>query len=792
MLILTSILSPMMSVTAENSLEASTDQEISPDASREIIELKFIEGSTFRLREGMLTTQQPDDLIGINGVVAAFSVDRIERLFSQPEEEIEAERADLLTRTGEAIPDLNLWYRFWVPEGEDIDDLIKALNALPEVQTAYAAPLPAQPLSIELPTYLPDPDTPPAIPNYESNQGYLNAAPGGIDAKYAWTLAGGKGQNVQIVDVEYSWNGSHVDLPSISLVNGVQYLGYGDDHGTAVQGELVAKKDGVGVSGIAYQAVSKFSSPCPNSACSGYNPAGAINAAQTNTVSGDVILIEQQTGVCGTSDYGPLEWIQSVYDAIKVATTTGRIVVEAAGNGNVNLDGASCNNLFNRSNRDSGAIIVGAGAAPTGTQTARSRLSFSSYGSRVDVQGWGERVYTTGYGSLYSGTGKNEWYTATFGGTSSASPIVAGAAALLSSVAQARGISLTPFQIRSKLVSTGSPQQAATGFPVTQHIGPLPNVKAAINTLGAANVPVPIAPKVSVATHRPTYKWSKVPNAQAYIVQVYQGTTKKFAKQLPVGICSSGTCKFTPKWILADGNYKWRVRAKVGGTWRTFSAFTNFNVATEFHYQFTLPKSLDRWNVAFGPWSLSGGKYRSDGLSPYWNSAFHNGLYPTLSFIVSMRRFNTAGPNSLFVRGTPYPLASNKYWSDGYQFSYANNGVFGVWKMIDGNYTCLQPWTSTPAINQYDWNTLKVKAKDNILKFYINNQLVWSGTDSTYSTGKVGVGFYKGDSASQAFAMDYAHLYTYVPTIALETDVWAELGETNFEWDNPLIVPHAP
>jgi hypothetical protein len=305
-------------------------------------------------------------------------------------------------------------------------------------------------------------------------------------------------------------------------------------------------------------------------------------------------------------------------------------------------------------------------------------------------------------------------------------------------------------------------------------------------------VPKTISPKVSVATHRPTYKWSKVPNAQAYIVQVYQGSTKKFAKSVPASVCASGTCKFTPKWILADGNYKWRVRAKVGGTWRAFSPFTNFNVATEFHYQFTLPKSLDRWNVAFGPWSLSGGKYRSNGLSPYWNSVFHDGLYPTLSFIVSMQRFNTSGPNSLFVRGTPYPLASDKYWSDGYQFSYSNSGVFGVWKMIDGGYTCLQPWTSTSAINQYNWNTVKVKAKDNILKFYINNQLVWSGTDSTYKTGKVGVGFYKADSTSQALAIDYAHLYTYVPTIDLETDVWAEFGETFSEWDNPNIVPQLP
>jgi hypothetical protein len=634
---------------------------------------------------------------------------------------------------------------------------------------------------------------PPAIPNYQSYQLYLNAAPIGIDAKYAWGLAGGRGQNVQILDVEYSWNGGHVDLPSIQLIYGIEYLGYGDDHGTAVNGEIVAKPDGVGVTGISNQSKAKFSSPCPNSDCIGYNPAGAINAAKTNSLYGDVILIEQQTSVCGTTNYGPLEWIQSVYDAIKLATASGRIVVEAAGNGNVNLDGSNCNNLFNRSYRDSGAIIVGAGAPPGWSQTARSRMYFSSYGSRVDVQGYGAGVYTTGYGDLYTGTGKNEWYTDKFSGTSSASPIVAGAAALLSSVAQARGISLTPIHVRYKLVSTGSPQQAAVGFPITEHIGPLPNVKGAINTLTSPTVPTPISPSVSVATHKPTYKWSKVLKAQAYILQVYQGTTKKFAKLVSPTICGTTTCSITPTWILPDGNYKWRVQAKVSDIWRPFSAFTDFNVATEFHYKFTLPSSLDKWNIAYGPWNLNNGWYRSAGLSPAFNSVFHNGLYPTFSYIVRMRRINSPGnANSLFLRGTVYPLDAEKIWASGYLFEFANDGYFSVWKIIGGTYTALKGWTATSAIKPYDWNKLKVMGKGHLLKFYINEQLVWAGLDSDIATGKVGAGFYKYDSSWQPLLIDYAHLYTYVPDIENEKDVWAELGVTNNEWDNPNMSPPGP
>jgi len=44
-----------------------------------------------------------------------------------------------------------------------------------------------------------------------------------------------------------------------------------------------------------------------------------------------VILIEQQASVCSLSDYGPVEWYQSIYDAIHASTAAGRTVVEAAG-----------------------------------------------------------------------------------------------------------------------------------------------------------------------------------------------------------------------------------------------------------------------------------------------------------------------------------------------------------------------------------------------------------------------------------------------------------------------------
>ena len=81
-------------------------------------------------------------------------------------------------------------------------------------------------------------------------QGYLDPAPLGMDVRYAWTLAGGRGENVRIVDIEYNWNLEHNDLLTATsdlfvYVKGVNPLSDriadegNKNHGTAVIGMLV-------------------------------------------------------------------------------------------------------------------------------------------------------------------------------------------------------------------------------------------------------------------------------------------------------------------------------------------------------------------------------------------------------------------------------------------------------------------------------------------------------------------------------------------------------------------------
>lgn len=368
--------------------------------------------------------------------------------------------------------------------GADAKKIAKALNNQKSIWKAYVAPRPV-----------------PAMPsgsaagsrNFEPSQGYLYDAPNGIGAEEVWSLAGARGKGVTICDIEGNWNRKHEDLPQgIPLLGGtvINDLGW-RNHGTAVLGEMVSISDSKGCVGISHQANAAVHSAVISGV---FNAAGAINNAASSLKAGDVILIElQATGPNGK--YVAMQFWPDIFTAIKAAVDKGITVVEAAGNGDENFDQA----VFSGTGlqKDSGAIIVGAGVPPTNhvdfdgfgaglpsyasLGVPRSRIFFSNYGKIVNVQAWGWHVTTLGYGDAQGGASENIWYTLRFSGTSSASPIVTGAVACLQGRAKAKnGAPLTPKKVRDILMSTGTPQQAGPGVPLTQNIGPQPDLVEAM------------------------------------------------------------------------------------------------------------------------------------------------------------------------------------------------------------------------------------------------------------------------------------------------------------------------
>jgi serine protease len=432
--------------------------------SSQTIHVKFREGTNVDLP---LEALPP----GLRNAVASHT-----KLFRLPKQKLDELQARGRSRSGTTLPDLNLWVELTLHSGTDAAAFLEELKRVPSVEIAEPAPLPQPP--------------PHLTPDFTGNQGYLDPAPGGIEARFSWTIPGGNGSGVTIYDVEYSWHQTHEDL---SKAHGIPLLlnpgesatdPFNDDgtHGAAVIGEMIADNNTKGVTGISWGAHIGLAPAYTNL---GYNGANAILLAVDNGSAGDVIQIELQTLVCGLDfpNYGPLEWDRAVFEAIQTAVAHGFVVVEAAGNGNVNLDQAACGSVFDRTVQDSGAIIVGAGHPPS-LGIDRQREEFSDFGSRVDLQGWGSEVATAGYGDLYRNpdapTNPDFWYTAFFRGTSSAAPIVAGAVANLQGIAIAQsGIPLTPLQIRTLLVQTGSPQLGN----IAKHIGPRPDLRQAIAQL---------------------------------------------------------------------------------------------------------------------------------------------------------------------------------------------------------------------------------------------------------------------------------------------------------------------
>ncbi|PZF81211.1 OmpL47-type beta-barrel domain-containing protein [Jiangella anatolica] len=465
---------------------------VEPEVS---LELKFAEDYAVRGgSEATLRSTAGESLDAVRDVLDRHDVSALIP-FVEP-----AQAADLAAattraqaRSAQPLPDLASWYTALLPAGADVDAVLAELTALPEVVHAYPSPEPAPPPAE------PTPDLSPL-------QGYLrpSATHNGVDNELVRADPRVRGAGIRVIDLEYNWNPFHEDLQldwSSDIGQGrfVRIETFGDDHGTAVFGEIAAVDNGFGVIGGVPDVDIYGISPVENLGGGRTSwrpgPALAFVAAlkdadgQPFVRPGDALVLEQQTASpLGGSRYAPLEWIPSVFDANKVLTAMGANVVLTGGNGNTNTDDPmyTLNGIkwFDPAVQHSGAIYAGAGGSGLrAANPARSRLSFSNYGQRFDLQGWGQDIYTTGYCNVLCtelGNDHNRAYSRSFSGTSGAGPIVTNAVVAVQSYVMSVGLGpWTSAQINELLRSTGAPQ---TTNP-QENIGPLPDLRAALRSI---------------------------------------------------------------------------------------------------------------------------------------------------------------------------------------------------------------------------------------------------------------------------------------------------------------------
>lgn len=284
-------------------------------------------------------------------------------------------------------------------------------------------------------------------------------------------------------------------------------------------------------------------------------------------------------------------------------------------------------------------------------------------------------------------------------------------------------------------------------------------------------VPVQVFPSGTIPISSVIYIWTPVNNATKYQLQIFRGTRRVYNQEYDASVCAAGTCSVNPGKLLINRTFEWRVRAYVGGVYRAYSPKMSFvvNAPLTSGFRSSFNTHANGWEVHKGTWGLESEKYyATHGISGLVSSISYKESFSTLTYTVRMKRAGCTGcANALIIRGDP-ELDAWGWWKTSYTFDYTNSGVFSVWRDKDGTYTPLKNWTYTSAINKDDWNILKVTADGSQLKFYINGVLVWSGTDSNYASGRVGIAMYRNTvSTGDKLWVDWARLNTYVAADAL-------------------------
>lgn len=242
-----------------------------------------------------------------------------------------------------------------------------------------------------------------------------------VDSYAAWGVTTGKGVTVAVIDTGVKAN--HEDLPNlrrVEVTNGKDSLGLDDatGHGTHVAGIIgAAMGNGKGGAGIAPGAAI-LSLRVVNAA--GYIYDSALIAALRTAVKNGAQIVNISIG--GTAYNAVFQKV------INEAAEAGVTVVAAMGN-----DGTNCLNYPAGYDNVIGVVSV---------DRTNNRASGSSYGTWGDVAAPGAAVWSTTNNGSYGPKS----------GTSMASPVVAGVAALYKSVHP----DATPAQITARLKATAT------------------------------------------------------------------------------------------------------------------------------------------------------------------------------------------------------------------------------------------------------------------------------------------------------------------------------------------------
>jgi subtilisin family serine protease len=442
------------------------DNQQKPKFEPGIVQIEIKEGTNLKFQKGtqlQIIDSSGKELSHITNNLNKNKIKRIEPTFMTIPEKRDSEQDN---KQQKDIPNLKNFYTLYFPEDIDVTEISKQLKQFPEI--IQAAPMPTtlppstplnEPLVGNTDQIVLDPTT-----NLE-NQWYIFRC----RANTAWNRS--IGNNVVIADIDWGFLTTHQDLVNRLEMNNAHnsfdnsnVVDFGPHvfHGTGVMGLAGADDNNIGMAGFAFGAalwpIQGNAGPGP--AAPGNTWANAIDFVRQRNSNGRrvVIILEVQTG-----SFGNIEGDIAVNAAIRTAINDGIVVCVAAGNGD----------------RDVGIDDLSNPITPTGSILVGATIFDPTQNRRANFSNWGEEVVVSAPGDLSHDltclNTNNAAYRNGFGGTSGATPKVAGIVALMLSL----NPNLTHNEIREILNTTGTDIVTAVDRPV----GTFLDSTAAINQI---------------------------------------------------------------------------------------------------------------------------------------------------------------------------------------------------------------------------------------------------------------------------------------------------------------------
>jgi pectate lyase len=236
------------------------------------------------------------------------------------------------------------------------------------------------------------------------------------------------------------------------------------------------------------------------------------------------------------------------------------------------------------------------------------------------------------------------------------------------------------------------------------------------------------------------------------------------------------------------------VRTQADGTWWDWTDAQFFRLLEDPSFVSDFNSNMDGWSKVRGNWWIAAGRVlKTPGIPNALASIYYQDAnFANLRYQVKMKRAAagcTTCATGIIIRGGILPLGADELWNQGYLFVYSNAGRVGVYKFDGGVLYALLGWTDSAAVVPNGWNTLRVDAIGAGLEFYVNNTMVYCGTDTTYAVGKIGIAMYNDASPDNALFVDWAGASYRSPTTFLPAMDMEELEDIYLGGGASLMEP---